>query len=107
MRFMICDNDAYHEIPTPSSKLVMVNGHACTEGTSMTDKYAAIMYNYNLKIGDWYPCELAFTVPLPDMSVYGYDIQISGTLKYIHVLKKEIDAGYIMIDFEEGEPNDT
>lgn len=105
MKFMICDRDSYHEIPTPSSQLVMINGHACTHGDRAVDKYAAIMYNYNLKIGEWYPCELVHTVPLPDMSVYGYDIQIKDAL--ITVLKSEIDAGYVNLDFEEGETDGT
>lgn len=107
MKFMICDKDAYHEIPTPSSQLVMIDGHACAPGDRVVDKYAAIMYNYNLKIGEWYPCELVYTMPLPDMSVYAYDIQIAGTLKYICVRKQEIDDGYVKLDFEEGETDGT
>lgn len=93
MRFMICDRDKYHEIPTP-------------DHNPYEDKYVAIMYNYGLTTGVWYPCELMSTVPCPDMSVWAYDIQISNTLKYIRVLKSEIDNGYVKLDFEEGAKNE-
>lgn len=88
MKFMICDKDAYHEIPTPAHNLY-------------EDKYVAIMQNSGLKAGVWYPCRLLQTLPCPDMSVWAFDIQPLNILKYIRVLKSEIDNGYVKLDFEE------
>ena len=93
VRFMICDRDTYHEIPTP-------------DHNPYEDKYVAIMQNYGLTTGVWYPCELISTVPCPDMSVWAFDIQLSNTRKYIRVLKSEIDNGYVKLDFDEGDKNE-
>ena len=89
MKFMICDKDAYHEIPTPDHNIY-------------EDKYVAIMQNSGLMAGVWYPCRLLSTLPCPDMAVWAFDIQPLNMLKCIRVLKSEIDNGYVKLDFEEG-----
>lgn len=100
MKFMICDRDVYHDIP-------VLTDPKLNKGCTAADKYAAIMYNYKLEPDKWYQCELLNKYAPPDMPVYGYDIQIKDALKYILVLKSEIDAGYVKFDFEEGETDGT
>lgn len=92
MKFMICDRNEYHDIPTPSNNPY-----------EDKDKYIAIMQNYGLTTDVWYPCELISTLPRPDITGWAYDIQLSNTLKYIRVLKSELDNGYVKLDFEEGD----